>query len=331
MPKIWERNRLYRLWRPGQDFLLRCFYAPLRQEGTYPEDGPAVILAPNHTNTLLDPLVLLPGHPRIVFGARQDVFKPGFITWFLRSAGVLPITRARDGLKNVANNLGTLSEMEQCLDHGVPVCLFSEGTHRMMHSLQPVKKGIVRVALESASRRPTVIVPVGIEYGDWLHPRCWCTVRYGTPIDVNAYVAQYAGEPEAHLFQALEKAIFDGIAAQILYIPDDALYQIHWAPHAAGWSRRKPRPWLHLLTAPLFALAALLALPVWGPGELLCRKVKDKAFHNSVRFLTLLFLLPLWLLVLGLLVAFTLPWFVALPLWLYTAASWFIFYEWLAK
>lgn len=58
--KIQDYNRWYHLLRRYVDFVLRLSYRSIRYVGreNIPQDG-AVIYAPNHTNALMDALVVL--------------------------------------------------------------------------------------------------------------------------------------------------------------------------------------------------------------------------------------------------------------------------------
>ena len=58
MSRIWERNLLYSLLRFYVDACTRASYRRLTYSGELPDDG-AVIIAPNHTSTLMDALVVL--------------------------------------------------------------------------------------------------------------------------------------------------------------------------------------------------------------------------------------------------------------------------------
>jgi len=332
VPKAWESNLAYRILRPYTGWIMRTSLLRLTPKGNLPEEG-ALILCPNHTNTIIDPLVLLPIIPkRIVFGARQDVFRKPALNWILRMAGVLPISRIRDGLREVTNNHETFADMLESLRRGLPVVLYGEGTHRQMHSLQPIRKGIVRLALESAREMRTWLVPVGVEYGDWTHLVTSCDVNYGTPIDVNAVMADHPEMLPGDLCKLLQEKTFQGLKEQILYLPDDETYPAAWQKIKEG--RKKTPRWIKILTAvltaPLFLLSAILSFPQPLLAEFLCRKMKDKAFHNSVR------LLVRWIctLVLGLVWAIvlfcTLPWWMALLLMVAFLFSFSFFYAWLA-
>ena len=76
MSKIWQQNRFYSLGRLYVDWSTRQSYRHLRYRGAeLPSEG-ALIMAPNHTNTLMDALVMLAGRKdATVFGARADLFR----------------------------------------------------------------------------------------------------------------------------------------------------------------------------------------------------------------------------------------------------------------
>lgn len=331
-PRAWESHWSYRILRPYVNWLVRTSLLRLKSRGSLPQDG-AVILCPNHTNCLIDPLVLLPLIPkRIVFGARQDVFKKPAVNWFVRMTGVLPISRIRDGIREVSNNHETFADFEECLSRGLPVCLFGEGTHRQMHSLQPIRKGLARIALESAAARKTWLVPVGIEYGDWTHYTTTCQVSFGTPIDVNAVVEEHPDTLPGDMCKLLQDKIFQGIKEQILYLPDDETYPAAWAKIKAE-RKRMPYGWklfIGLLTFPLFLLAVLLSLPLPQLADYVCKKLKDKAFSNSIRFLVRMFGLPVLLIFWGIVFFCTFPWWAALPLTVAVLFAFPAFYAWLA-
>ena len=75
--KIQDFNLGYALLRYYVDFALKLSYRNIRYVGRekVPQDG-AVIYAPNHTNALMDALVILAMDKKAkVFVARADIFK----------------------------------------------------------------------------------------------------------------------------------------------------------------------------------------------------------------------------------------------------------------
>ena len=171
--KIYDRNLGYSLLRPIVDWCTKRSYRKLevRGEENLPADG-AILLAPNHCNTLMDALVMLQAHKGpTVFGARADMFKRPLIARIMFFLRILPMVRQRDGLRNVLKNHESFDTIVETLEHGVRFCMYPEGRHRAARSLLPLGKGIIRAAVAANNRfgseRPVYIVPVGIEYGDY--------------------------------------------------------------------------------------------------------------------------------------------------------------------
>ena len=74
--KIYEKDLSYTLLKPIVDWCTRGSYTDIEVtgKGDIPEDA-AIIIAPNHCNTLMDALVVLQSFKdESVFGARADMF-----------------------------------------------------------------------------------------------------------------------------------------------------------------------------------------------------------------------------------------------------------------
>lgn len=311
MPKIWEHNRWYSFARPYVDFCTRESFGFVKAEGELPSSG-AVIIAPNHTNTLLDAMLVLQTRKGpTVFGARADIFRKPAAQKALRFLRILPLTRERDGLRSVTDNYKTFDEIDDVLAHGVPFCLFPEGRHTPGRTLQPIQKGIARIAFRSAAERQTWVVPTGINYGDFFHFRRTVHIKYGEPIDVNAFLAQHADLTEAQQYQLFRYQLYERISALV------------WTDAPSG----KIPLWQRILLFPLWLLAAILSFPMWLTAEILCSKIQDKAFCNSVRLLVLLLLWPIVGILWAVLFFCFLPWWLALMLLLFFIPSYSLFYE----
>ncbi len=70
---------------------------------------------------------------------------------------------------------------------------------------------------------------------------------------------------------------------------------------------------LILLCLPYFCTCVVATLPVWSVAQIMLKRIKDEAFHNSFRFVLTLILLPLSLLICAVLLFVFLPWKWALP------------------
>lgn len=309
MPKIWDKDRLYLFLRNYVDLFTRASYSNLKIQGPVPKEGGAVIIAPNHCNTLMDALVVLQsrrGGPT-VFGARADIFQNPKSAAALRFLKILPMARERDGAGLIRDSRYAFEEIDDTLANGVPFCFFPEGRHTPGYQVQPLKKGVARIALRSAALRPTVIVPAGICYSHFFKYRANCLLRYGEPLDVNAFIAARPKLTEQETSAALLEELHGRIQALVTPI-------------------KGPSAWRWLLL-PLWPAAAILSLPMWLTAELICRKVADRAFHNTVRFGVKLFLSPILLIIWGLVFYLTLPWWAATALTLLNFYSYSIFYE----
>jgi 1-acyl-sn-glycerol-3-phosphate acyltransferase len=322
MRNIWEKSLGYQALRAFADPNTRASYNKAHVKGELPKDG-AVIIAPNHTSTLMDAMVVLRTRKEpTVFGARADIFKKPAIAKFLRYIRIVPMARIRDGAQSVLRNLETFAEIDEVLAHGVPFCIFPEGRHRPMHSLLPIGKGVARIAFASAAKRQTYVVPTGIENGSFFRYRYPNTVTFGDPIDVNAFLKAHEGCTENETFHAFRQELGKQISSLITYIPDDENYEAAWE---AVKPKRKPQRLLAALLSPLFLIAAVLCLPMWVTAEILCKRAKDHAWNNTIRFVIRLFMTPLMLIF----------WLLVMPGWwkllvgVLFLFSYSFFYDWL--
>lgn len=233
--KIYEKNTLYSILRPIVDWCIRYSYrkVEIREEENLPTDGP-MILAANHSNTLMDALVVLRAYKgSTVFGARADMFNNRFLAKAMFFFRILPMVRQRDGLRNVLKNVETQETIVETLENDVRFCMFPEGRHRPEKSLLPLGKGIFRAALAANAKfggtKPVYIVPVGIEYGDFFRYRSTCLVTYGTPINVTEFIKSLNVENEAQMMEPLRKELSSRMSELFTFIPDGSDLKQKWA------------------------------------------------------------------------------------------------------
>ena len=147
--RIYEWNWAYWFFKPYVMLMYRLSYGRREYHGLekIPVNQP-IIYAPNHTSALMDAMSVLDIDTSAkVFVARADMFKnPLFakILFFLR---IMPIHRIRDGRSSLKNNEEIIQESVEVLRNNVPFVIAPEGTHRPMHNLLPLGKGIFRIAL----------------------------------------------------------------------------------------------------------------------------------------------------------------------------------------
>ena len=232
--KIYQKDLGYDILRPIVDWNVKQSYRRVAVKGqeNIPTDG-AVILAPNHCNTLMDALVILRANKKeTVFGARADMFNIKLVAKIMFFLRILPMVRQRDGLRNVLKNKDTEEIIVETLEHGVPFCIFPEGKHRAAHSLQVLGKGVFRAALSAnakfGEKKPVYIVPVGIEYGDYFRYHSTSLVTYGKAINVTEFVKSLEVENEAQMIEPLRKELTKRMSELITYIDYNEDYDGKW-------------------------------------------------------------------------------------------------------
>ena len=130
--KVQDNDLAYNLLRYYVDFTLKLSYRNIRYVGLdkVPQDG-SVIYAPNHTNALMDALVILAmdRKPK-VFVARADIFRRPLLAKIFTFLKIMPIMRIRDGFDEVKKNNQTIEKAVDVLHDKVPFCIFPEGQHQ---------------------------------------------------------------------------------------------------------------------------------------------------------------------------------------------------------
>lgn len=236
MAKIQDDNKLYSFLKPFVDYHIKKSFRRYKVTGkeNIPQNA-ACIFAANHTNTLMDALVLLcASREKKVFIARGDIFKRPIIAKFFHFCRILPIYRIRDGYKSVKDNNSEIIEKAADVIHDeVKLFLYPEATHRTKHSLRQLSKGIFHIALkanqEFGHEKPIYIIPTGIEYGDYFRYRSTALISFGEPINVTEYVNQHKEENEAIVMNGLRELVTEGLSKQISYIPDnEENYEAIW-------------------------------------------------------------------------------------------------------
>ena len=168
-----------------------------------------------------------------VFMSRADIFRKPLLQKMFTYCKMLPIFRIRDGYAAVKQNEEVITKCGDVLQHGYPLAIFPEATHRPKHSLLPLSKGIFHIAFEANKRfgaeRPVYIVPMGLEYGRYFKYRSTVVATYGKPINVTEFVQQHENEvTPARLLAMLREELADRMSKLIAYIPDTENYDAQW-------------------------------------------------------------------------------------------------------
>ena len=152
-----------------------------------------VILASNHPNSLVDPIVIGLTLPRnVYFLARGDVFNSTLKGKLLNSFHVLPIFRKEDTQKNYLLNQKTFIQCNKLLKQNKSILIFSEGFCIQEKKLRPLKKGTARMAIEAMEffdyNLDVQIVPVSINYSQPVKFRSDLVISFGNAISVTNYL-----------------------------------------------------------------------------------------------------------------------------------------------
>jgi 1-acyl-sn-glycerol-3-phosphate acyltransferase len=149
----------------------------------------AAILAPTHRSRW-DPIILALAAGRTVTGRDLRFMTTasemeGIQGWFVRRLGGFPVDLHKPGI-------GSLRHGVEVLQQGEMLTIFPEGGIFHEDTLQSLKPGLARLALQAELTQPDAdikIVPIGIHYSTlkakW---RCQVNVRIGSPIPVRAYL-----------------------------------------------------------------------------------------------------------------------------------------------
>lgn len=208
--------------RAAAQALVRLYYPKRTCEGLDRLGPGPVILAPNHPNALLDPLVLrlAVGRP-VAFLAKSTLFSSGLTRFVLAAFDAIPVYRQRDGEGDRGGkNEETFARCRALLGRGGALALFPEGTSHSDPTLKPLRTGAARIALSAEAERDfglgLRIVPVGLFYESKSTFRSRAHVVLGEPIEV----ARFA---DAH--REDERAAATDLTAELRRAMDDVVLQ----------------------------------------------------------------------------------------------------------
>ncbi|MBQ4127047.1 MAG: 1-acyl-sn-glycerol-3-phosphate acyltransferase [Alistipes sp.] len=241
--KVQDNDLAYNLLRYYVDFTLKLSYRNIRYVGLdkVPQDG-SVIYAPNHTNALMDALVILAmdRKPK-VFVARADIFRRPLLAKIFTFLKIMPIMRIRDGFDEVKKNNQTIEKAVDVLRDKVPFCIFPEGQHQAKYSSLPLSKGIFRIAFQAQELMPDTplyIVPVGMRYGSFFRFRSTVRVEIGDPINVGQFIGEHNAISTQEQINLMRDMLAERMRQSIFHIPNDEDYDATYEICAAVVKRQ---------------------------------------------------------------------------------------------
>ncbi|KNC96433.1 1-acylglycerol-3-phosphate O-acyltransferase [Spizellomyces punctatus DAOM BR117] len=200
-----KANWVYWVISKWVDFAMSTYYRETFVTGleNLPTDRGCIVAA-NHWNMAVDIGALIQSCPRKVhFWTKAELFMgPPGVKRFMQAMGCLPVNRnSRSGKKESNEDLFEAT-IETLLKGGV-IAIFPEGTSHHTSHLTELKDGAAWAALQFAAAinettAVAPVVPVGITYEPNKHHwRTFVHVRYGQPVDVASFVAEFKEEPRA--------------------------------------------------------------------------------------------------------------------------------------
>ncbi len=224
-------SRRYYLLKIYSRVMHYLYYGRIRVKGksNIPPDKP-LIFAPNHQNALMDALAVLftiPG--QMVFLARADIFRRSFFSSLLTFLKILPIYRIRDGYSTLQSNSEIFRKTVDVLRSNRPIVILPEGNHEGIHKLRPLKKGIARIAFQTAEacdfNLDIHIIPVGLDYSRYEKSGSELLIQYGIPIRVLDYAGSYKENPPKAI-NSLIAELKSGISKLMIDIQNEEYYEM---------------------------------------------------------------------------------------------------------
>jgi 1-acyl-sn-glycerol-3-phosphate acyltransferase len=194
--------------------LLGVFYRRVEVigAGQVPACGPLIVAA-NHQNALVDPMLLLASIPRsLVPLAKAPLFRHPIIGPFLKLAGAIPVRRRQDAGRGPASNEAMFESATATLGRGGGILIFPEGVSQPEPALMPLRTGAARMLLGAPREvaAATSLLPVGLVFQDPERFRAgWALVLVGRPVETADCLRLYEAEPEEAVRRLTERLAED--------------------------------------------------------------------------------------------------------------------------
>ena len=164
--------------------------------------GPLIIAA-NHPNTLMDPLLIAANlKQRVGFIAKATLFSNGFLKLLFKQLHMIPIRRTVDGdtPEAKAENKRAFEKCYEYLSNKGIILIFPEGNSFHEMKLRPLKTGAARIALEFEALNNfsmnTKILPIALNYSDPALFKKDIIINFGKAITISDYKELYLADPK---------------------------------------------------------------------------------------------------------------------------------------
>jgi len=246
------------------------------------QKGPLLIVA-NHPDSFFDALIIA-AHCKypVSFLARGDVFTKPWHNFLLRSLNMMPVYRQREGKEHLHKNQNSFDASVEVLKNGGVLLIFIEGTCLNKNEIQPFKKGAARILQQAVAQgiSPTVL-PAVITYNGFKHFGKKIFLMLGK----NVAATEFFKTNTAYQNAALERNNFNN------HVMEEMTSLFKEPP-----SKKYKRP---LYLFPIIGIAWFWHAPLYVLIKtFVVHKTKGTVFYDSVLFAILLFVYPLYLILL---------------------------------
>ena len=227
---IEKPSLLYSILKPYVDFVTTTYFrTKVHNFKNVPKDE-ILIYTPNHQNALMDALAILTViDTQPVFLARADIFKKKTVEKILTFLRILPIYRIRDGKESLENNDAIFQKTIDVLKNKNGLVILPEGSHGDKRKLKTLKKGISRIAFEAEESNDfklnIKIVPVGLDWCNYINFRSRLFVNFGEPICVSDYYEEYKKHPPRGM-NLLRERVAKELKKYMIHIESDEYYDM---------------------------------------------------------------------------------------------------------
>jgi len=204
---------------------LRFFYRHVYVTGLehIPATGPVIIIA-NHNSSLMDAALLgVLLKRRAWFFTRGDVFINKAVQALFGCLHMMPVHSHAGGRNTLKANSSSFSRAQQILSRGGIIVFFPESTSHTEHHLLPFRKGVFRLAFDTAAATGFAanipIVPIGITYDHPVAGRTTVAIYAGKPLQIAGYTDEYKKNPAAALLRVCKDA-HQATSRLVLHIED---------------------------------------------------------------------------------------------------------------
>ena len=319
------KNLFIRVMKSYVSLGLFFYYKKITVHGheNIPPDKPLLLL-PNHQNALLDALLVatsIDGYSYYL--TRANVFNNRIVAKLLEWLRLIPVYRIRDGYGTLTKNTEIFERCSRLLNANQSVLIFSEGNHNIKRTVRSLSKGFTRLVSKTLEEFPEAdlkLMPVGLNYLKADACPDSAAIFFGKPIDARLYgennndsILKMRNDVHAAISELtthIPKSNYQQTLSRLVDMDADFLDPVSVNKsidsgienvEATKKTKRTRNNFVSKLVKPVLILNLLVPYLVWKflvkPG------IKQTEFISTMRFALAISLVPLYLLVVGMVIA----------------------------